>query len=274
MQKILFPTDFSTHAQGALDYAIEMVNHFKGTLYLVSAYKVTSRGDMFKNLERYLVEDVEQGMEKMRKLIEPKLAEGTQLVTEGLRGDTVPAIVSFAEHKKVDYIVMGTQGASGLKEVFMGSTTGGVIQATDIPVLAIPSGYNIRPLDNIVFALDDFDLSSNQVVAPLARLAKSFQANILIYHLEKGEGDKGVDPSVEIFLDGIEHSYHYELKGADINQSIRSFVNDYRGDLLCMIQRERGFIQKLLQPSVTRREIFDSQVPLLILHDETGKERK
>ena len=267
MKTLLVPTDFSSNAASALDYAAAIANHFGSTILLVNTYKAPRRADMFVPIDEFIRQDAQQQMDEQIKRVGPELKNGATVETFLLQGEIVPTLLRFAEQKEVDLIVMGTQGASGLKEVFIGSTTSALMTQTRRPVLAIPNGYAFRPVASAVLAIDDFDISSHTVVAPLTRIARSFNAKVLVYHVERASDDAGIDPSVDIFLDGVEHSFHYELNSREINDSINDFVLDSRADLLCMIQRDRGFFEKLLRGSTTRKEVFDSPVPLLVLHD-------
>ena len=49
----------------------------------------------------------------------------------------VPAIINFSEKEKIDLIVMGTRGRSGLKKLLLGSVASGVITHSHCPVLVI-----------------------------------------------------------------------------------------------------------------------------------------
>jgi len=53
----------------------------------------------------------------------------------------------------------------------------------------------------------------------------------------------------------------------NINEMINSFAKKTNADLLCLIRRKRGLLHELLNPSVTKKEMISSEVPLLILHD-------
>ena len=161
---------------------------------------------------------------------------------------------------------MGTQGASGLKEIFMGSMTVGVINKSEVPVLAIPSGYPYQPLKEITLAIDSEILRTSDVVDPLINLANTYSAHISILHVDKTKKVVGVDAGVDIYLSDVNHSYHL-IKDYNINDGIDRFVLKSDSNLLCMVHRKRGFLDKLFHKSVTDKEAFNSPVPLLALHD-------
>lgn len=268
MKNLLVPVDFSENARNALAFAIEIANRFGSNVHLLHAYRVPSKAGMFISVEQHLLEEIRPDMEAWETWVRERLVHGASVSSTLLRDDIVHAIFSVSEQRAIDLIVMGTQGASGLKEVFIGSNTGAVMTQVSVPLLAIPGKFEFRPMRTIVFAVDDLDISSLQVVAPLTRLAKGFEGRVLVYHMEKEGSDAGVDPSVEIFLDGVDHSFHYEIDSKELNQSINAFVRDYKADLLCMMRRPKGYFERFFQGSETLREVFNSPVPLLVLTEK------
>lgn len=267
MKKILAPTDFSNNARQALPYVVAIANLFGSEITLVHTYRVYSTTGMFVSVESYMREDARADMLKLVREIERQLENGARVRTKIVRGDAIPVITDIAEKENFDLIVMGTQGASGLKEIFLGSTTHGVSRQTGTPVLAIPAGFIYRPIEKVVLAIDEEGIPYAKVIAPLVNLCKALEARIAVYHKDTGDGGRGIDPSVDIFLEGVDYSLHYELDTDNINDSINNFVLDYQADLLCMIRRKLSFLEKIFHTSHTSKEVFDSPTPLLILHD-------
>lgn len=268
MKKILVPTDFSEHANKALAFAIDVANQFGSQITLLHTYKVYSSTGSFVSVGSYMEEDAAEQMLKLVTSYEPKLKGGSKLQSKIVRTDsTVQFIAKLADQSAFDLIVMGTQGASGLKEIFIGSVTNGVIRNTQTPILAIPHDYDYRPVKTIIFAVDEEGISSPKVTSPLVKLANGYDAKVRIYHLDTGEESNGIDPTIDMFLEGVEHSFHYELEGDNIVDSINQFVEDYQAELLCLVRRKRGFLEDVFHISITSREAFHSDVPLLVLHD-------
>lgn len=54
------------------------------------------------------------------------------------------AIITAAAERDVDAIVVGTRGLTGVKSIFLGSTSHAVVQHADRPVLLIPSPQAVR----------------------------------------------------------------------------------------------------------------------------------
>lgn len=268
MKKILVPTDFSDHANKALDFAIDVANHFGGQITLLHTYKVYSSTGTFVSVGNYMEEDAAVQMLELVKTKEAKLKRGGTLHSKIVRTDSIARFIAkMADESDFDLIVMGTQGATGLKEIFIGSITNGVIKKTKTPILAIPKDCPYRPFKSIVFAVDQKGVSSHIVTLPLVKLAKRYKAKIQIYHLDTSDDSKGIDTTFDMFLEGVEHSFHYELNGQNITDCINQFVEDYKAELLCLVRRKRGPLEEIFHDSITSQEAFHSEVPLLVLHD-------
>ncbi|MCP3931444.1 MAG: universal stress protein [Bacteroidetes bacterium] len=265
IKKILVPTDFSENAENALQYALQLAFHFESNIQILNTYKLIQRAGSFLVIEKLYRSEAKRDMITLLKKTKRK-AEGTiKLEGKIKKGETVSTIVKTAKKEGVDMIVMGTQGASGLKEVFVGSTTGGIISKSKTPVLAIPSGVSFSPFQKIVFAVDTADVKK-KTLEPLSLIAKAYNAQVWVLHVYSDNTKvPNIDPSVEKSLDDIEHKY-YHYTGQDINVGINQFVKEQKADLLCMISRKKGFYKKLFGSSVTQKAVFHCSVPLLILY--------
>jgi nucleotide-binding universal stress UspA family protein len=66
---------------------------------------------------------------------ETKISIRTDVVMS--TNSVVKSIVEYAEEKKMDLIVIGSRGISGLKRMLLGSTASGVVTYADCPVLVV-----------------------------------------------------------------------------------------------------------------------------------------
>ena len=266
MKKILVPTDFSDNANNALRYAVNIANYFQAEVHLLHVYQVRSTTGAFKPVREYIKENAERDLSETIRQFKNSIIDRTVLQGRAIEGNILGVINSIAKHEKMDLIVMGTQGASGLKEIFLGSKTSEVMKHSAIPLLAIPNNFKYRSIKEIILPVDSGMVADSDVLAPLLELAKVYKSNIKVMHLETGKIMAGFDPDIDISLGKIPHSFHKFSGSNEVKKVIDIFVEEENADLLCMIRRTRGFWQNLFYRSVTSKEIFDSRVPLLILH--------
>lgn len=136
IKKILFPTDFSSFAVNALQYAVAMATEFDATLYMLYVEEVLP----------YIPGDPERKFPDPAKVeqhahsqMDSHLEKHGELTTKRFVARGIPAdeICEFAKAEEIDLIVMATHGRTGLKHVLMGSTTEKVVRKASCPVLSI-----------------------------------------------------------------------------------------------------------------------------------------
>jgi nucleotide-binding universal stress UspA family protein len=264
MNKILVPVDFSDTSLNALFYAIHLFGKSNVEYTVLNTYGTSSTAFHMKSMDGVLEEDAQRGMKAFIKKFQ-KEEPDIQLNTQIVKNSAVSAITTRGNSGEYDFIVMGTKGASGLKEVFMGSVAGGVISKTAAPVVVVPSGYIYRSLDEIVLAVSNEPLSNDATVEPLRKLANMHSCKLNVLHVAKDE-----KPDLDDVLDAIDDlnpSVTYGFGTGDVNQRLNDYIKDEDAAMLCLIRSKKGFFSRLFNSSVTLKQTFNSPVPLLILHD-------
>lgn len=264
MNKILVPVDFSETSLNALFYAIQLFGRSTIEITILHTYGTSSSAFHMKSMDRILEEDAQREMEALIKKVQEK-EPGIVLKTKTMKSNAVSAITSLGNSGAYDFVVMGTKGASGLKEVFIGSVAGGVISKTSAPVLVVPANYAYRPLDEIVFAISENPISNAAIVDPLRKIVKMRQCKIDVLHVAEEK-----TPDMQELLSPIEDlnpSVTYAFGTGNINQRLTDYLMKGDAGLLCLIRSKRGFFSRIFNDSVTLKQTFTSPVPLLILHD-------
>lgn len=141
VERILFPTDFSEGALHALSYAVDLAKHYHARLYIIHViYDLTratgmhvphiSQDDMYKELNAWATNELEKccveetrGFSDIEKVI--------------VKGIPYEEILKCASDNKIDMIVIGTQGRSGLERVIFGSTAERVVRKAPCPVMTV-----------------------------------------------------------------------------------------------------------------------------------------
>jgi len=266
MKRILVPTDFSDNALNALRYASRIAKLFDAEIYILHAYKLIQRAGSFIAIEQKMRKQAEIDIADMVDELSREEKKNTPIHTEIIKGKIIPTIAEYSKAKEIDLIVMGTQGANGLKEIFLGSTTNGVIKNTTFPLIAIPSDYQFSESPKkVVLAIDADPVNSPDTLAAFFRLIAQAEAEVHFVHVRTDDKESTIHPQVQDNLKEFDYTLHH-LDGTDIFQTINTFVEEEGIDLLCMIKRDRGMLGNLLHKSVTQRRVFNSRIPLLILH--------
>jgi nucleotide-binding universal stress UspA family protein len=139
---ILCPVDFSEFSIRAYQYALSLAEHYRAQMVVqniveLSRYPyadyVASQGD-YAEFCRALYEG---GKERLREFVEKHTHDEIQLELVVNEGAAADSILSFAQARKVDLIVMGTHGRRGFDRLVLGSVTDRVMRTAPCPVVAI-----------------------------------------------------------------------------------------------------------------------------------------
>lgn len=146
--KILVAIDGSNISLNAATAAIQITEKYSAELVILyvidSSIRYESIGDVaFPRFLGSLKQVVDIAMEKGQNLVDEvkQKANGKSInikteVVLGV-GSVVKEIVEYAEKHKIDLIVVGTRGMSGIKKVLLGSTASGVVTYSHCPVMVI-----------------------------------------------------------------------------------------------------------------------------------------
>lgn len=264
MIKILVPVDFSATSTNALRYTVQLFGATSIEITLLHAFSINPTTMSMKNIDRVVLKDNKQ---KMDKLLDKFQKEFPTVIFKRkiLNDHSVHSITSLGNTGDYDFIVMGTKGASGLKEVFLGSVAGGVISKTSAPVLVVPDGHLFHHLDEVILALGDGPLDNPKVIEPLRKLVQLQQSRVKVLHISELENDS-IEQSLESIKD-LNPTVEYAFGTGDTNQDLHDYITLNDSRLICLIRGHKGFFSRLFKESVTLKQTFESPVPLLILHD-------
>jgi len=136
IKKILVPLDGSKNSLRGLDEAIYLARQCQATitgLYVIPLSKPITDSQI-SYLEKYLLNNASNFMSKAKT---HAAQNGIVFDDDIVYGDEGPKIISYANKKSYDIIVIGSRGMNSIKEVFLGSTSNYVLHKSKIPVLIV-----------------------------------------------------------------------------------------------------------------------------------------
>ena len=276
MKNILLLTDFSKNAQNAIDYALAFFkgkNHhfFLLNIQKTSNYTTSDLMSASPNTTVYdsVIKNPKAAIIKMIDTMQTAYANENYSFDGVCDYDSfVSAVNQTVKLKKIDVIVMGTNGATGASEVVMGSNTINVIRNVNCPVLAIPEGYKFIDPKTILFATDTDEIFDEKPLSPLIYLISKFNAEVQILSIEKN-GDVGTSLAkknrIDTFFKGYNYSF-YSIENVPVDIAIDSFVQIKHVDMTVKIINKESFLKRLFLGSKTDEITYKSRVPLLIIH--------
>ena len=277
MKKILLPTDFSENSINAIEYASQLFKDTPCKFYLLNVFKIPYLANeelmdhnvaQLAALEEEMYDTSKLEMEKLLEWIPKNNKHEFETISDYNLFNL--AVHQVVDEKNIELIIMGTKGATGAKEIFMGSNTGDVIIRSSCNVIAVPENHTYKPPKEIVFPTDfqiDYDFED---LAPLISLAEMNNTMIRIVHFsEKTDLDERQEQNkrkLSSFLANIIHKY-YTLSSSDFEEGLNCFTQS-RGniDMIAIIGRHYGFFQRLFFKPKVRALSFHSTIPLFVIH--------
>lgn len=140
LERILVPTDYSPHADRALELALSFADQFEAHIDLVHVYQVPAEIYPYSLYitDEHLKRIEERQQERMNELCEKTRERCPRVEGRVIRGEAYDVIPELAEEIQADLIILGTRGTSGLPRLLLGSTAERTIRLAACPVIAVP----------------------------------------------------------------------------------------------------------------------------------------
>ncbi|NLP57755.1 universal stress protein [Lutibacter sp. B1] len=250
MKSILVPIDFSIQAEYAAKVAADIARQTNSKIYLLHMLELptgvvdpSSYGASNNTPTALLF--LKRAHEKFDDFKKLPFLEGIEVEDSVLFHKAYDGIIDESKKKNVDLIVMGSQGASGLEEMLVGSNTEKVVRNSEVPVLVIKQEVDEFKVENIVFA-SNFKYDNRVAFQKILDFASLFNAKL---HLLK--------------INTI-HNFETTKESSD---AIRNFINDYDlGDYTLNIYNDVSIESGILNFS----KLIDADVIVLNTHGRRG----
>jgi nucleotide-binding universal stress UspA family protein len=291
MKTILFPTDFSEAANGALRVAKQLTKQSSGTLHVLHSIdsvqryvdmSLSSTGDamipgfepelLMKMIEKQKTEANEE-LEKLKKSLE---AEGISVVTHLSTADLLMDLNELAEKESIELIVMGTHGASGFREAFVGSNAQKVVRNCKVPVLTVRDADKDFTMDTIVYASDFLEEEINAQLPRVKKLVDSVGAELHLLHVNTPayfEQTDDVLERMEVVAEAYEvaDAMQYIYNDFTIEEGILNYCRLVEADLAVLVTHGFTGIKRFLGDNVTETVVNHAKIPVLSLHVQPEK---
>lgn len=278
MKRILVPTDFSPTAEKAFHFAVNLACKAKGTVVLYHVY--TPLESVFIDTEKarnaYNVETKANVLKRLQGLKNKVLGNSSEVPVSTIadRSPLTGNILRFAEQQHIDLIVMGTQGASGLKKTIIGSEAARIAERSVMPVLLIPEKYVLKEPGQFVFATNYLP-ADQQALTQVSGVARLYHAAITVLHLldshqpeqEKEKERKDFDTYAYFLAREFNESnmkFHL-METSALSEAMETLDKKFPYDIMVMVRRKKSFLERFFIKSFTRNMAYTTKKPLLII---------
>ena len=278
MKNILIPTDFSKNAWNAISYALHFFKNEKCKFYFLNTYTpVFYRADyalggaMYSAIPDVGVDISLAQLGKTLKDVQERFPnKNHEFDVVSAFNTLTDEINKLSKKKNIDLIVMGTQGATGAKQLFLGSNTVFVIRKAKVPVLAIPENYTFRVPKKILFPSDFLTLYKKNEVYNIIEMAKMYGAEITLFHVWEVQDMTDIqEKNKSSLLKDLKNTSfeQIQVKGKKLPEAVLDYIDENDIDLLVMMNRNHSFFERVLIRQNVDQIGFHVQIPFLVVRD-------
>lgn len=274
MKNILVPTDFSKASHDAAVYAVSLAHQFGAKVHLLNAVippiniEASSIGYVMMTQDQIIRDNTKLMFEEIEALSKIHPVKMDSFVDQGY---AIDLIRRKAEETKSELIIMGMKGKGKSNSVF-GSTTTAVIRKMNLPVLTIPERATFSSINNITLASDyDYDTTPEKYML-LEDFLQKFNSKIRVVNVSVKQSEMTPTEALGRLkagyaFSGYQSEFH-TVSEETVEDGIEKFLAKYPTDLLVMLARSHSFFDRLFGKVHTKKMIYRTQKPLLVLHDK------
>lgn len=290
LRKILVPIDFSLPSQNAARFAVMLAAKSESEVKLLHVFN-SPVVDMipFSDVASIQI-DFDMNYNLLYKTAKDKLAKfhadlqefakqiGAEQVPIGYtlkEGYAAYGIIETSLKYKPGLIVMGTKGEGFRSTELVGGVANEVSEETHLPLLVIPEKAVLRGIDevkNVLYATN-FDDSDYTSIRKLLKILTPFSIKLHCIHFS----DKPDSPAINAQMKSLKDYFKIInpkltvdcniIAGKDMVNSFMDYIKEKHINLVALTSVKRGLIYKLFNPSLSKKVLYQSDVPVLLFHD-------
>jgi nucleotide-binding universal stress UspA family protein len=271
MKKILVPTDYSDCANSAIEVAKEIAAKSGAELKLLHLEEVVP--EVAHVLHHSVQEDnphhVGHARLQLQALVDSLDKEGINARAVFVPNEGKEAIEDYIKPYDIDFMVMGSHGAKGIREAIIGSRTQKVIRHSPVPVLVVKEGIRKFNPRKILFA-STFRENVRKPLKEVAAFAKLWNAelelvflNLLSHLIEENEAKQMMINQMEPMSD-----IGYSLNISETNDEewgISKIARVIDADVIAVVFDTHTGFNRLFNSSVAEKLINHESIPVLVM---------
>ncbi|APZ45283.1 universal stress protein UspA [Polaribacter reichenbachii] len=273
MKKIIVPVDFSSHSEHALKAAALLSKKTDVVIYALHMLDLQeislSQSPEFS--QEKAVFFLKMAEKKFKDFLQKDFLNEVNVVPVVKHYKVFSEINEIAKEINADLIIMGSQGATGLKEFFTGSNTEKVIRHSEVPVLVIKNELNDVDFTNIVFATD-FSEESIPAYKKMLKTLEFLDAKKHLLYVNLPNENFKTTPEMDALannflmkaegnIDRLINVNYFSAKS--IEEGILSYSNAAGADLITLITHGRTGLAHLFSGSISEDVSNHANLPIM-----------
>ena len=272
IKNILIPTDFSETADLAVAHGANMAHLFNAKIFLL--HSVETHNPVAAPGEPALVLQEEnmyaEGVAQLNKLADEITKKyNVELTALPVKGKPAAAITAAVKENKIDIIVMGTHGASGFEELFIGSNAHKVVNLATCPVISIRMTTKTVGFSNIVVPISN-DMHSRQKINNVVDIASKYNSTVHLLGLLQTD-DSMDDKKFQLKLETVEALLKKDnvkfttkiIRAHNTAVEAMKFSEEIGGDLIVIMTQHESDLTGMFLGVGAKQIVNHSKIPVM-----------
>lgn len=286
-RKILVPIDFSAHSKSAAIFALRLAQLYNSEIKFLHVFS-SPLVDMipFSDMASIQIDiDVshsilqEQARKKLIAFFDEMKTYAHENGMDDLRmgyslreGYVSHGIADMCRRYKPGMLIMGTKKEGFRSSELVGRVVADVVKETRIPVLVIPEDAvltHLAEVKNVLYATH-FERCDMVAIRKLLTILAEFQLNITCANVCENPDESIVKANMnalEEYVTKISSKARVNcqsIKGKDSAQVFADYIKNHDIHLFALTMHDRNFLDRIFNPSLTRKMLSQAHIPLLI----------
>jgi nucleotide-binding universal stress UspA family protein len=283
MKRILVPTDFSENAGNALHVAAQLAHQHQAEIYLLHMIELPANisipvGDTRSSDLPAAIGFMKLAKKRFSEILSKPYLQGLRVHEIVEFHQAFDGIMETSREHNCDFIVMGSKGASGFKEMFVGSNTEKVVRTAEIPVLVIKKEHPEFRVRDFVFATN-LDNNNKRTLESVVQFSKLTEAKLHLVYINTANEfitSKDTDTFLEKYLEGVEiENYQFHVYNDDsVEQGILNFASKMKADLVGIATHGRKGLSHFFNGSISEDLVNHIKTPVITFKLNKKEHRK
>jgi len=269
MKTIIVPIDFSEQSEYALKVAASLAKKHSSEILVLHMLELNQA--MISSSEAFHPEQMVFFMKlaekRMKEFLNKSYLKNLRITPIIKHYKVFGEINGVAKKHNADLVVMGSHGADGLKEVFVGSNTEKVVRNSEVPVLVIKNELEDFIVEEFVFACD-FRNESLVAFQKAVDFAEILSARFNLVYINTPNDDflstKEIYQKVSEFLQKSGTGKEVEIyNDYSVEQGVLNYSENINADLIGISTHGRKGLSHFFMGSIGEDIANHSKIPVV-----------
>jgi nucleotide-binding universal stress UspA family protein len=289
-RKILVPIDFSDYSKNAAYFALKLAYVYGAEVKLLNVFNspvvdmipftdaASIQVDIdisYQILQKNAKEQLLKFFHELRKYADKHGMDSLKIGYSLREGFASYGIIDMCRRYNPGLVVMGTKSEGFRSTELVGSVAAEVVRDTRIPLLVIPEHANLKDLSdvkNVLYATNFHD-GDYVAIRKLMTLLSGFHINLFCATVSDDPDNailKGKISSIQDYAKKVVKKANVEfevIKGKNPVEAFKGYISGKNISLVALTMHKRSFLERLFNPSLTRKMLSEADIPLLIFSE-------